>query len=226
MKHRVSHALFTYWNEIRGQRVAPRRFEIEPSRIAAILPDTFILDCGEPGHHRFRLAGTRMSSMMGRDVRDGELAGLFQRQDHAAIGHLVGQATDQGAVIVLTSVAAPLPGMADRPGVDGPEAILQAGDAAPGPRLEILLLPLFHTQEQVTRLLGCAVSLDPPRPGHGVPPAFQRLLDQETIWPDGRPHSVLQQLNRQSPFAPEHRGGRIVTADRRRFRVFDGGKSP
>lgn len=210
MKHKISHALFSYWNEIRGNRVAPRRFEIEPSRIAAILPDTFILDCGEPGAYRFRLAGTRMSAVLGRDVRDSGFLDLFAQDDHKAVAHVLRQTIEQAPVSVLTLEAAPVAG------------------TPPGPasRIEIMLLPLFHTQPTVTRLLGSAAQLDPVPLGRSSGALPQTMVRHETIWPDGRPHAVLDQLNRQSPFAPEHRLGRIVSSDRRRFRVFDGGKSP
>jgi hypothetical protein len=210
MKHKISHALYSYWNEIRGQRVAPRRFEIEPGRIAAILPDTFILDCGEPGTYRFRLAGTRMSSVLGRDVRDRSFLDLFASGDHATVAHVLRQTIDQAPVSVLTLEPAAL------------------GDpvARTGSQIEILLLPMFHTQSTVTRLLGSAARLDANPFDRMAAPALQSLVHHETIWPDGRPHAILAQMNRQSPFAPEHRLGRIVTSDRRRFRVFDGGKSP
>jgi hypothetical protein len=209
MKHKISHSLYSYWNEIRGQRVAPRRFEIEPSRIASILPDTFILDCERHGSPRFRLAGTRMSNLLGRDVRDGDFLDLFQARDHKTLQHVLQLTITQAGVSLLTT-----------------EPVL---DAAPGisshPQIEIMLLPLFHTEAAVTRLLGCAVPLEPLvslKPLAFLP---QSLVSHETIWPDGRPHAVLQQLSRQSPFAPEQRGSRIVSSDRRRFRVFDGGKT-
>ncbi|MEO1694679.1 MAG: PAS domain-containing protein, partial [Pseudomonadota bacterium] len=44
MKHSTSHSLYAYWNEVRDGRPAPRRFEIEPSRIAHILSETLILE--------------------------------------------------------------------------------------------------------------------------------------------------------------------------------------
>ena len=210
MKHKISHALYSYWNEIRGQRVAPRRFEIEPSRIAAILPDTFILDCGEPGSYRFRLAGTRMSTVLGRDVRDCSFLDLFPSQDHKTVAHVLRQTIDQAPVSVLTLE----PMSVDR-------SIVYSTS-----QIEIVLLPLFHTQSTVTRLLGCAALLDAVPFGRPAVPVPQTLVHHETIWPDGRPHAILEQMNRQSPFAPEHRLGRIVTSERRRFRVFDGGKAP
>lgn len=209
MKHKISHSLYSYWNEIRGQRVAPRRFEIEPSRIASLLPDTFILDCEHQGSPHFRLAGTRMSSLLGRDVRDGEFLDLFQCRDHKAIQHALQLTIEQAGVSLLTT----------EPVLDPEQGGLR------DPQIEILLLPLFHTQATVTRLLGCAVPLKPLSALKPLAHLPQSLVSHETIWPDGRPHAVLQQLNRQSPFAPEQRGARIVSSDRRRFRVFDGGKA-
>ena len=44
MKHTTTQNLYAYWNAMRGARLAPRRFEIEPAQIADILPDTFILE--------------------------------------------------------------------------------------------------------------------------------------------------------------------------------------
>ena len=44
MQQRTNQILFAYWNDVRGERLAPRRFEIEPARIATILPETFILE--------------------------------------------------------------------------------------------------------------------------------------------------------------------------------------
>lgn len=209
MKHKISHSLYTYWNEIRALRVAPRRFEIEPSRIASFLPDTFILDCGEPGNPRFRLAGTRMSTLLGRDVRDGTFLDLFRPADHKTLQHALQLTIEQAGVALLTT------------------APCSAGEpvTAPYPHIEILLLPLFHTQNAVTRLLGCAVPLEPVIESKALAYLPQSLVAHETIWPDGRPHAVLQQMNRQSPFAPELRGARIVASDRRRFRVVDGGKT-
>jgi hypothetical protein len=212
MKHKISHSLYSYWNEIRGERIAPRRFEIEPSRIASILPDTFIIDCGEPGSFRFRLAGTRMSQLLGRDVRDSSFFDLFQPEDRETLPRVLQQVIDQAPVTVL-SIA---PIVADT-----------APSRAPGlPEIEMLLLPLFHTRTAVTRLLGCAAPLNPMPPGRMAVPFVLALQSHETIWPDGRPHAVIEQMNRQSPFLPEHQLGRIVSSDRRRFRVFDGGKAP
>ena len=36
--------LYSYWNEVRAGRLAPQRLEIEPSRIAGVLAETFMLE--------------------------------------------------------------------------------------------------------------------------------------------------------------------------------------
>ena len=54
MREVITQALYGYWNEIRAGRLAPKRFEIEPSLIAGILPDTFILERVDNDTSRFR----------------------------------------------------------------------------------------------------------------------------------------------------------------------------
>ena len=60
MKQSTIQVLFGYWNEVRGERLAPRRFEIEPARIATILPETFILERLDSETFPYRLAGTKI----------------------------------------------------------------------------------------------------------------------------------------------------------------------
>ena len=56
MKHASSRQVFEYWNEQRGDRVAPERGDIEPGPIRRALGDTFILGQDAEGVYRFRLA--------------------------------------------------------------------------------------------------------------------------------------------------------------------------
>src|SRR4051812_13786849 len=44
MQQRTLQTLYGYWNEVRAGRLAPQRLEIEPSRIAGILSETFMLE--------------------------------------------------------------------------------------------------------------------------------------------------------------------------------------
>ena len=85
MREAVSQSLFTYWNGLRRDRLAPKRFEIEPSCIAGYLPDTFILERVDPRTARFRLAGTRISEAFGAEFRGTNLFELFDELDAALL---------------------------------------------------------------------------------------------------------------------------------------------
>ncbi len=61
---RVVHEM---WNELRGGRVGPKRDEITPARLRAVLPWTFTIDVVDGGQDfRFRFAGDRIIQFMGR----------------------------------------------------------------------------------------------------------------------------------------------------------------
>jgi hypothetical protein len=203
MKQKTSQTLYGYWNEVRGTRIAPQRFDIEPTRIAAILAETFILESAPGKRQKFRIAGSRLCELFGRELRGGELAHLFEDDDRVIVERLMACAEDQAAVVLISF-----------------EGAAQGGRTA---RFEMLLLPLLHGETRVNRFLGCIS----PTPGEGWTGDDvcdgQRLIAHEVIWPDGRPYAINSKMNRQSPFAPEPRGARIVSVDRRRFKVFDGG---
>ena len=61
MRHRTTQIIYSYWNEARQGRLAPRRFDIEPARIAGVLAETTILEQVDNETYRFRLAGTRIT---------------------------------------------------------------------------------------------------------------------------------------------------------------------
>ena len=68
MKQTTIQTLYAYWDGVRAGRIAPRRLEIEPARIAAILSETFMLECGD-GDYRYRLAGSRLCELFGYELR-------------------------------------------------------------------------------------------------------------------------------------------------------------
>ncbi len=203
MRERTSQALFSYWNEVRGPRLAPRRFEIEPSRITAILPETFILERQARRHYVFRLAGTRVCEQFGRDFRNLDMLSLWSADDQEVVGRVLDTAAHDGAVGVVTF------------------------DATASPRrqvgYEMILLPLVHNGSEITRLLGCMTTAQSP-PWLGLDP-FTRLhiTGFNLVWPDGRPHAVVASTNQPPPFSHAHGHSRVVHSDRRHFRVYDGG---
>ena len=68
MKHPSSRALYAYWDTLRAGRAAPERGELDPGAIRTILGDVMILEVGGPHRYAVRLAGTRICSLMGREL--------------------------------------------------------------------------------------------------------------------------------------------------------------
>jgi hypothetical protein len=204
MQNTTSQVLYKYWNEIRGTRVAPRRFEVEPARFAGILPETFVVECETGEGHRFRLAGTRIGERLGFELRGREFRDLFDSKDPLDFRRFLDSITGQGAVGVITL---------DMPAASGRTA-----------RFEMVLLPLIHTEDRITRLLGALSTCDH-EPWLGSEPLLPgRLVSRGIIWPDGRPHAVAERMVQPSPFKQDFTLSRIVRSRRRLFRVYDGGR--
>jgi hypothetical protein len=203
MKEATSQHLYAYWNEMRGDRLAPKRFEIEPSQIAAILPDTFILERIDSETARFRLAGTRICEAFAAEFRGVNVFELFAVADRVTLQRQFAVIARQGAV-----------------GVFEIEGETETGKIA---RFEIVVAPLMHTREVVDRYLGSITPLSPPEWLGSETIAKRRLVTHDLVWPDGRPHAMVDAMKRQSPFMPHVRNARLVRVDRRQFRVYDGG---
>ena len=205
MKERTSQLLYAYWNEVRGERMAPRRFDIEPSRITGLLPDTFILERASRSDYQFRLAGTRVCEQFGREFRGSNILDLFGQNDREALERVLESICREGSVGVVS---------------------LEVADNSGRPaKLEMLLLPLVHSGLEISRVLGSIAAHESPAWLSHQPIATQRLRTFNLIWPDGRPHAVLARSDRQAPFVKEPRHTRIVRSDRRSFRVYEGGLS-
>ena len=69
MKHAASRELYTYWQALRGRRPAPQRAEIEPGAIRHVLSEAFIVALDRGAGYPFRLAGTRVCALFGRELK-------------------------------------------------------------------------------------------------------------------------------------------------------------
>lgn len=208
MKHAASQALYAYWNTVRGQRVAPRRLEIEPARIGDLLLDTFILERTGHAAFRFRLTGTRVALRFGFDLRAQDFLSCWSEGDRSMLEHHLAAITDLGRAGLFTG-----------------EATLVSADpeASEAPcAFEMLMLPLAHTGETIDRLLCMIV----PLAEHELPAQARigglRLSVAEPIWPQGHPDPDTF-ADRQAPLHPLVRKARIVRQGRRQFRVYEGG---
>jgi hypothetical protein len=201
MKETVSQALYSYWNNLRGDRLAPKRFEIEPSSIAGNLPDTFILERIAPSTLRFRLAGTRICEAFGVDFRGLNLFQLFDEADARILERYTSRSASDGAVSVFQINALSATGLS----VD----------------FELLILPLTHTRDTIDRFLGSLTPINRPDWLGTVALTERKLISHETIWPAGAPLPV--KTSQQTPFMPMIREAKIVQSKRRQFRVYEGG---
>ena len=136
MKHPSNREFYAYWDEKRGGARAPDRSEIEPGAVRELLGDIFVLSFDSAAGHPFRVAGTRVCALLGRDLKDQSFSALFGPDGRREIEDIV-------AVVAEEMLAA----------VAGITATAQ--DGAPA-HLELLLLPFnarAHTPLSLTGLL-------------------------------------------------------------------------
>ncbi|HEY0329835.1 MAG TPA: PAS domain-containing protein [Rhodopseudomonas sp.] len=136
MKHPASQALFAYWDDKRGDARAPDRQAFEPGEIRELLGDIFVLSYDAAAEGRFRVAGTRVSALLGRKLEGEGFAALFAADSRGEIADLLGLVAEE----TLTAVA-------------GVSATTPEGVAA---HLELLLLPFnarAHSPQTMTGLL-------------------------------------------------------------------------
>lgn len=203
MHQRTNQVLYAYWNDVRGDRIAPRRFDVEPAQIGGILAETFILECGAGEPAVFRLAGTRICDQFGREFRGTPFLEVLHPADRTAIAAQFEEVRNQGAVLVLET-----------------EASL---DLRRSVRFEMMILPLIHTDSTISRILGGISAIDPPAWLASERLPELRVLGHNLIWPDGRPHAVVQKFRDQPALMPGLANARLVRVNRRSFRVLDGG---
>ena len=100
MKTSANRDLFAYWNKARGSRAAPERADIEPDAIRHILGDCFFLAHGNAANFPFRLAGTRLCALFGRELKGDYFFNLWGRADQAAIRKLMNAIVDEKTGLV------------------------------------------------------------------------------------------------------------------------------
>lgn len=198
MRNAASRALFAYWDQIRGDRLAPERSEIEPGAIRTALADIFMLDVEAGGEHPFRLAGTRVCALFGRELKDTPFS-LLWRSPENAVGA-------EGASLVAAVCDEA------RPAVAGVTGVTEDGEEL---ELELLLLPLRHRGRTHARVLGCLSAATLPV-WFGLTPLLSlRLVSLRIV--RGTPRLQL-------PAAPEPSS--VVGSRRGHLRVLEGGLAP
>src|SRR5579859_1128620 len=93
MKHPASREFFAYWDGRRGDARAPDRSDIDPNAVRELLGDIFVLSC-EAGYP-FRVAGTRVCALFGRDMKDQNFPALFAAQSRREIEEITAVVADE-----------------------------------------------------------------------------------------------------------------------------------
>ncbi len=202
MRHKTTQSLFDYWNDVRANRTAPRRYEIHPSRIPGILPDTFLLERRGSEAFHYRLAGTRICDAFGRELRGANFLDGWQHEDRRALIRHLTVVTEQCAAEIIHFEAGP--------------------DLKSTISFEIVMLPLIHTGDAVDRVLGSFCALEPADWLYRVSIDYKALTDSELLWPGWVPNSGATIGLVHSQDAQAGRGARSPA---RPFRVLQGGLS-
>jgi hypothetical protein len=142
MKHPFNQQLFSYWTERRGARDAPEHDDIDPGAIRGILGDSFVLTYDAETGCSFRVAGTRLCALLGRELHGKPFASIWDAESAPEIRDLVGIVADEGigAAAGVTAVA----------------------DEDSHCNLELLLLPLADRGTVGMRMLGMLAPLKRP----------------------------------------------------------------
>jgi hypothetical protein len=193
MKHSSSRQLYAYWEKQRGTRAAPDRADIDPAQIRHALGDIFILAADFVDEQRYRLAGTRLCALFGRELKGESLSASWTNDARGQITGMLNELTTERAGFVA--------------GVTGRNA---QGDAA---ELELLLLPLAHRGHARVRAIGVLAAIDQQPYWIGERPISElalgtvRHINAETARPPLR------------AFTSDKTGGQL----RRGFMVYQGG---
>jgi hypothetical protein len=165
MRHQTTETVFHYFNGLRAGRSAPLRKEIDPSALTTVLPDLFILEKARDGIVRFRLAGTRVCTVLGREMRESPFHDVWDPSSR----HRMRLAADT-VLANRNAIEVAVTGVAD----DG--TVLA---------LEMLMLPLLSRIDRCDRIFGSLVVLDQPPP---LDPVWRQLSPADMAFaPVGSP---------------------------------------
>jgi hypothetical protein len=167
MQQPTSRQLYAYWDRVRNGRVAPHRFEIEPAKIAGILPETFIAERADMLGYRFRLAGTKICEQFGRELRGADLLSLWEDHDRDAFLSVLRNVFTDAAV-----------------GHGCFRAYTRTNRQA---SFELILLPLIHAGDTINRILGAVTAIEPPFWLGAEPLVRQDIVELHLHRPEGAP---------------------------------------
>jgi len=129
-----------YWDALRAGRDMPQRSEIDPRGIENALEHAFILERVATGVARMRIAGSHLHDLMGMEARGMPITAFFEHDDRLRVSELLEEVFQT-------------PGTAD--------VMMHSRGSLGQPELNarMVLLPLKSDLGDVSRILGCLVSI-------------------------------------------------------------------
>ena len=137
---RVLAEMRAYWDSLRQGRAVPSRADITPLGLRATLDFSFVLERIAPGAARFRLAGRHLIDLLGMETRGMPLCAVMNPGYRGRLSDVLETVFRAPQIVEADLVA---PGGYGRPQLTG----------------KMLLLPLRSDLGDVTRALGCLVSV-------------------------------------------------------------------
>lgn len=196
--HPGSRAVLRYWELIRGERSVPTRSDLDLRKIANIVPWLCILERNPVRQaYRWRLAGTGICLLWGRDLTGGEFLDEWRAAERPLFGG------------VLDRVIATL-----QPCVARSQAISLDGSAV---KIEMLGVPIRSSASNQVQILGAILPLEDPRWLGHVPVHSLVLESASLIWTEPIPGAPAGLLS-----SPRTAPGEPANAA---FTVIQGGKS-
>jgi len=140
MKHPSNREFFAYWDQKRGEARAPDRSDIEPAAVRSLLGDIFVLSYDASSGHPFRVAGTRVCALFGRDLKDKSFSALFGADGRREIEEIIAVVAEEA-----------------QPAIAGLTASSRDGTRA---HFELLLLPFSTRAHAPVSLTGLLAPFD------------------------------------------------------------------
>src|SRR5947209_9148594 len=100
MKSPSIRQLFEYCNERRGRRLVPDREDIDPAAIRGMLADSFILAAQGRSAHSFRVAGTRVCALFGRELKSELFLNLWSQDSRSELKQLISIVANESLAVV------------------------------------------------------------------------------------------------------------------------------
>lgn len=128
----------SYWEALRGNRVVPRRSEVDPRGIQGALANAFILERVAPSVSRVRIAGSVLNDLMGMEVRGMPLSSLFTPAARDMVHRVMNEVYETPSVASIHLVSE---------GKYGKDTL----------HAQMLIMPLRSDFGDISRALGCIV---------------------------------------------------------------------